>query len=234
MHMSWTFNTIAVVESPCKEKFGVPRQSGLVPELQATIAILPPYDREEAFEQLDTFSHIWVLSIFHEALTESWRPTVRPPRLGGNKRVGVFASRSPYRPNPIALSVFKLDAIQRQDEQLQLLVSGCDLMHGTPVLDIKPYVPYADCISEARAGYVSTNERKLLPVVFDTGVSEVCAEIESNGYPGFCLLIERLIAQDPRPAYHEESQQKVYGLRIHDYNVRFHIENGQAIVTAIE
>ncbi len=232
--MSWSFNTIAVIESPCKEKFGVPRQSGLVPELTANIVLLPPYDREEAIEQLDTFSHIWVLSVFHEAMTEDWRPTVRPPRLGGNKRVGVFASRSPFRPNPIALSVFKLEGVERCDDQLQLLVSGCDLVHGTPVLDIKPYLPYADCIADARAGYVETIDRNLLPVIFESDAAQACAEIESNGHPGFCVLIERLIAQDPRPAYHDESRQQIYGLRIYDYNVRFRVERGQAVVTAID
>jgi len=232
--MSWTFNTIAVIESPCKEKFGVPRQSGLVPELMANIVLLPPYDRDEAVAELDTFSHLWVVSVFHEAVAQQWRPTVRPPRLGGNQRVGVFASRSPFRPNPIALSVFALESIERCDGQIQLVVSGCDLVHGTPVLDIKPYIPYADCVPGARAGYVDTIEMKPLPVVFESEAGKACAEIESNGYPGFCLLIERLIAQDPRPAYHEEAVQKVYGLRLYDFNVRFRIEQGQAIVTSID
>lgn len=212
----------------------MPRQSGLVPELTASIVLLPPYDREEAIMQLDTFSHIWLLSVFHEAVAQEWRPTVRPPRLGGNKRVGVFASRAPYRPNPIALSVFKLESIERCDDQLQLLVSGCDLVHGTPVLDIKPYVPYADCIPDARAGYVDEIARSELPVIFESAAMQACTEIESHGHPGFCVLIERLIAQDPRPAYHDESAQKVYGLRLYDYNVRFRIEQGSAIVVSID
>lgn len=232
--MSWTVHSIALIQSPCKEKFGLPRQAALVPELQASILILPPYDRDEAFDQLDTFSHIWVLSVFHEVSNEQWQPTVRPPRLGGNKRVGVFASRSPYRPNPIALSVLKLEAVQRRVAKLELVVSGCDLVDGTPVIDIKPYLPYADRIDNASGGYVDAVTKPCLTVVFDSSASEACAEIESNGYPGFRLLIERLIAQDPRPAYHEHMQEKMYGLRIYDFNVRFRVQAGQAVVTKIE
>ena len=234
--MSWTFHTIGFIESPCKEKFGVPRQSGLVPELTARILIQAPYACREAFEQLESFSHIWVLSVFHAVINTDyqWQPTVRPPRLGGNKRVGVFASRAPFRPNPIALSVYKLDGIEQQQQQLALRVSGCDLVDGTPVLDIKPYVPYADMVGDARGGYVENVAKATLNVVFDGPASEAVAEIESNGYPGFGLLVERLIAQDPRPAYHDESQQKVYGLRIYDYNVRFRVVDGQATVMQIE
>ena len=234
--MSWTFHTIGLIESPCKEKFGIPRQSGLVPELTARIIIQAPYDCIEAFEQLESFSHIWVLSVFHQVLNTDykWQPTVRPPRLGGNKRVGVFASRAPYRPNPIALSVYKLNGIEHHRQQLALSVSGCDLVDGTPVLDIKPYVPYADKVDHAQAGYVDEVAKSILNVVFDGPASEACAEIESNGYPGFGLLVERLIAQDPRPAYHAESQQKVYGIRIYDYNVRFRVIDGQATVMQIE
>ena len=234
--MTWTFHTIGLIESPCKEKFGVPRQSGLVPELTARIIIQSPYDCIEAFEQLESFSHIWVLSVFHQVLDTDyqWQPTVRPPRLGGNKRVGVFASRSPYRPNPIALSVYKLNGIEHHHQQLALNVSGCDLVDGTPVLDIKPYVPYADKVEGAVGGYVDAVAKPMLNVVFDGPASEACAEIESNGYPGFGLLVERLIAQDPRPAYHEQSQQKVYGIRIYDYNVRFRVVDGQATVMQIE
>ena len=234
--MSWTFHTIALIESPCKEKFGVPRQSGLVPELRARIVMQPPFDRVEAFDHLDDFSHIWVLSVFHQSIqsAQAWQTTVRPPRLGGNKRVGVFASRAPYRPNPIALSVFKLEHIDRQPGQVALNVSGCDLVDGTPVLDIKPYVPYADSINMASAGYVEDVGKPMLTVVFDGPASEACAEIESLGYPGFGSLVEHLIAQDPRPAYHEDTQQKVYGLRIYDYNVRFAVNEGLATVLKIE
>jgi tRNA-Thr(GGU) m(6)t(6)A37 methyltransferase TsaA len=234
--MSWTFHTIGVIESPCKEKFGVPRQSSLVPELQARIVMQAPYDRVEAFDQLESFSHIWVLSVFHQAMQapDQWQATVRPPRLGGNQRVGVFASRSPYRPNPIALSVFRLIGIEQHNKQLTLHVSGCDLVDGTPVLDIKPYVPYADKVEEARTGYVEAVTKPILQVVFDGPATEACAEIESLGYPGFGLLVERLIAQDPRPAYHEDAQQKVYGIRVYDYNVRFHVSDGLATVTQIE
>lgn len=233
--MSWNFHTIATIESACKEKFGVPRQSGLVPELKARIVMEAAYARDEAFEELESFSHIWVVSVFHQIAHEQnrWQPTVRPPRLGGNLRVGVFASRSPYRPNPIALSVFRLDNIQRKPNQLALMVSGCDLVDGTPVIDIKPYLPYADSLSEARGGYVDSVSKPLLTVVFDDAAREACVEIEANGHPSFCLLVERLIEQDPRPAYHEQSQQKVYGIRLYNYNVRFCVMDGQATIMQI-
>jgi hypothetical protein len=127
-----------------------------------------------------------------------------------------------------------LIGIEAQDKQLALRVSGCDLVDGTPVLDIKPYVPYADKREAASAGYVEAVARPILQVVFDGPATEACAEIESLGYPGFGLLVERLIAQDPRPAYHEDAQQKVYGIRVYDYNVRFCVSGGQATVTKIE
>ncbi|MCW9025395.1 MAG: tRNA (N6-threonylcarbamoyladenosine(37)-N6)-methyltransferase TrmO, partial [Gammaproteobacteria bacterium] len=151
--MSYKFEPVGVVQSCFKEKFGIPRQPGLIAEARASIKILPPYDRDEAFVGLDEFSHIWVLFIFHQCLRDTWKPTVRPPRLGGNKRVGVFASRSTHRPNSVGMSVVKLDNICRDHNGLVLSISGVDLMEGTPVIDIKPYLPYADNITGATGGY---------------------------------------------------------------------------------
>ena len=150
---SYALKSIAFIHSPCREKFAVPRQPGLVPELQAWIEIEAEYARQEAFREIENFSHIWVLTFLHLAKRDAWQATVRPPRLGGNQRIGVFASRSPFRPNPIGLSAFPLLKVERDDKGLRLLVSGCDFVDGTPVIDIKPYVPYADYISEASGGY---------------------------------------------------------------------------------
>ncbi len=233
--MSWSFERIGYISSPCQEKFGLPRQSGLVMELSATIRIVPPYDRDEAFEQLTTFTHIWVLSVFHQLSREQkhWQPTVRPPRLGGNARVGVFASRSPNRPNPIGLSVIRLDGIERTSQGLQLAVSGCDLVDGTPVIDIKPYLPYADCITTASNGYLQALSNHALVVEMTEPVRRQGMDI-SRTIPGFTQLIVRLIEQDPRPAYHDGKQDREYGMRVSGYDVRFKVTGNCAMIHAID
>ena len=152
--MRYSFDPIGIVHSPFKEKFGIPRQPGLVPEAKARLEVLPPYDRSEAFCGLEDFSHIWVTFVFHEAICTRWQPTVRPPRLGGNRRIGVFSSRSPFRPNPIGMSVVALEGISNIEGKIELQLAGVDLLDGTPVLDIKPYIPYADSLPDARSGFV--------------------------------------------------------------------------------
>ena len=157
--MSFRFDPIAIVHSCFKEKFGIPRQAGLIPEARGSLEVLPPYDRPEAFRELEGYSHLWLLWVFDalqpelETTAPGWRPTVRPPRLGGNRRVGVFASRSPFRPNPIGLSLVRLLAIDYATPGISLQLQGLDLLEGTPVLDINPYLPYADRAAEARAGF---------------------------------------------------------------------------------
>lgn len=229
---TYSFVPIGFVRSPCKEKFGVPRQSGLVSQLSAHIEIVPPYDRDEAFAKLTAFTHIWVISVFHQALRDTWQATVRPPRLGGNKRVGVFATRAPYRPNPLGLSVFPLRRISRADGKLQLHISGCDLVDGTPVLDIKPYLPYADCISEASGGFADEVPRPMLQVVFAAQALQECQTL-SAAYPDLCTLLEAILAQDPRPAY-QDAVGHSYGLRIYDLNVRFSVSEQTLTVLTIE
>ena len=235
----WRIKTIGIIHSPCKEKFAVPRQSGLVPALVSKIEILKPYDRDEAFNALETFSHIWVLSIFHQALREKWQPTVRPPRLGGNQRVGVFASRSPFRPNPIALSIFKLHAIEREAGKLSLIVSGTDLIEATPVIDIKPYVPYADKPSEVLAGYTETAERHRLAVEFSPQARQQCQQIEAERGLELVTLITQLVEQDPRPAYRSGQQPQAgkqasqYGMRLYDYNISFEVVADRATIISI-
>jgi len=231
--MKWTFNTIAVLHSPCKEKFAVPRQSGLAPNLEGQIEILAPYDQEQAFIELEGFSHIWVLGVFHQAQIELWHATVRPPRLGGNKRVGVFASRSPYRPNPISLSVFKLNAITRRSNVLYMDVSGTDLVDGTPILDIKPYLPYADNIAHATAGYTAGEAKPELTVEFSSVATQQCANrLVSNG-KDLKRIITELLRLDPRPAYKSEQNQAEFGMRIDDFNIRFRVSAGIATVLSV-
>ncbi len=251
--MDWTFNNIAIMHSPCKEKFAVPRQSGVAPTLMGEIEILPPYDQDEAFLTLDGFSHIWVLGVFHQATVrpqvesanepqqQQWQSTVRPPRLGGNKRVGVFASRSPFRPNPISLSVFKLVGINRRAGKLCLDVTGTDLVDGTPIIDIKPYLPYADNVSGAKAGYVDVITKQQLDVVFSPLAAEQCLSI-TNRFPGLVgnlndqqlmhVIIE-LIQPDPRPAYQTEQARQEFGLNVFDLNVRFVVIQQTATVLSV-
>jgi tRNA-Thr(GGU) m(6)t(6)A37 methyltransferase TsaA len=229
---AYTLHTLGIVHSCFKEKFGIPRQPGLVPEAEASIEILPPYDRDEAFRGLESVSHIWVVFIFHQAMREQWRPTVRPPRLGGNQRIGVFATRSNFRPNPIGLSLVRLEAIERRDGRLFLKVRGADLLEGTPVLDIKPYIPYADSVEGAEAGIANTPPTTL-PVQFSAAAQAQLQQYESSAPGSLQALICAVLSYDPRPAYQAEDGRE-YGCRIHDYNVVWTVQEGTVHVLAIE
>lgn len=218
------FDPIGVVHSCFDEKFGIPRQPGLVPEARATIEILPPFDRDEAFRGLESFSHIWVLFHFHANKGYVWKPTVRPPRLGGNQRVGVFASRSGFRPNPLGMSVVCLEGIERSRGKLLVAVSGIDLMDGTPVLDIKPYLPWADSLPDAAGGYAPEKPDSLLSIEFAPQAREVCNAAEMR-LPGFSLLVTQILQGDPRPAYHGgQSTDRVFGMKLHGYEIRWTID----------
>ena len=160
------FHPIGIVHSCFTEKFGIPRQAGLVPAARATLEILPPFDQKEAFRGLDDFSHLWIVFVFHGIVAGKWQPTVRPPRLGGNTRVGVFASRSGFRPNPIGISSVVLESVRRDHGKLLLDVAGIDMLDQTPVLDIKPYLPYADSIPDANGGYASDPPRPSISIEF--------------------------------------------------------------------
>ena len=151
--MTFAFTPIGYVHSPYKEKFGIPRQPGLVTAAQATLRLVAPFDQPESVRGLEGFSHVWLIFVFHGTAAQGWKPTVRPPRLGGNARLGVFATRSTFRPNPIGLSVAQIVDIDAQHGQVSLTLSGCDLLDGTPILDIKPYLAYADALHQARSGF---------------------------------------------------------------------------------
>ena len=230
---SFSFTPIARVHSCFKEKFGIPRQPGLVPHARAQIEILPPYNRAEAFRGIEDFSHLWISFIFHRHLGEEWRPTVRPPRLGGNERVGVFASRSTYRPNPLGLSVVKLDEVDVTGDGVVLHVSGVDLLDGTPVVDIKPYVPYVDAIPDARGGFAPTPPDRRLSIQFTDTADRQTSEREAEGLADLRALIIELLQLDPRPAYRsQETEAAEFGMRLYDFDLRWRVEGEQ--VTVIE
>ncbi len=208
------FHIVARMRSDFPTKFGIPRQSGLVEQLQSTVVFEPPYRDPAALRGLEGFSYIWLLWVFSEAAREGWSPTVRPPRLGGNTRVGVFASRSPFRPNPIGLSLVRLEAVaQRPGLGTVLEVSGADLMDGTPILDIKPYVPYADSRPDALGGFAQTAPEPRLAVDCPPALLEPVPLDRREALLG-------VLAQDPRPAY-QRQPERVYGLDFAGFRVRF-------------
>lgn len=226
MKNSFTVQPIAYIQTDFKEKFGIPRQSGRAPSLTATIVFTPQFRNAEALREIEGFSHLWLLFDFSLAHKKEWSPTVRPPRLGGNKRVGVFASRSPFRPNPIGLSCVRLVGVENTpNDGTVLIVSGADLLDGTPILDIKPYLPFADCIPDATAGYAGEHEQDGIEVVFP---AEQLQKIPAEKQAGLLDCLK----DDPRPSYQDEG--RAYGMKFADFDVKFIVENGVLTVTDIE
>ena len=222
---SRTIKPIGYVRTDFKEKFGVPRQSGRAPSLQAVLIFEKEYRTPEALRGIEDFSHLWLLFDFSLTRDKGWSPTVRPPRLGGNTRVGVFASRSPFRPNHIGLSCVKLERVEHTQEGDVLIISGADLVDGTPVFDVKPYLPLADCIQGAHGGYSVQGEAHKLRVIYDENVLSILPKEKRKG------LIECL-ADDPRPAY-EVNPEKVYGMTFADFEVRFQADETTLTITEI-
>ena len=208
---------IAHIRSAFPTKFGIPRQSGLVRELRSEIVFEKKYSNPAALRGMEGFSHLWLIWEFSEAKRKEWSPTVRPPRLGGNERVGVFASRSPFRPNPIGLSCVKLEEVR--PEEMRLVVSGADLMDGTPIFDIKPYIPYTDSHPEAIGGFAQNAPDALLQVDFPPALLEQIPEIHRAALLG-------VLSQDPRPSY-QNDPQRVYGMAFAGFDVRFTVEGNQ-------
>ena len=223
--MEHTFQTVARIRSDFPTKFGIPRQSGLVQALRAEVVFEPEFRNDDALRGMEGFSHLWLLWEFSAARRETWSPTVRPPRLGGDERVGVFASRSPFRPNPIGLSCVKLEEIRRtSDVGTVLVVSGADLMDGTPIFDIKPYLPYADAHPEASGGFASAAPAPL-EVVFPP---ELLKKVPAERWEALCGVL----AQDPRPAY-QEDPERVYGMAFAGLNVRFTVRENTLTVREV-
>jgi len=234
MIQEFNFKAIATLYSPFAEKFAVPRQPGLVTAARAELHFASGCNREEIIRGLEGFSHLWLIFVFHQVIDEGWTPTVRPPRLGGNRRVGVFATRSPFRPNPIGLSVVKLEGIEKRNKQWLLHLSGVDLMNGTPIVDIKPYVPYVDAIATASGGFTEQIEPNPIPVNFNEKAS-LELEYFVNEYPGLEMLIRQVIAQQPQPGYLRNGvSRRSYGMRLYDLNIRWLTAQQGCEVTAIE
>jgi tRNA-Thr(GGU) m(6)t(6)A37 methyltransferase TsaA len=218
-----SFSPIGTITSPYKEKFGIPRQPGLVTAARATLTLLPPYNQPETVRGLDGFSHVWLIFVFHGTQAQGWKPTVRPPRLGGNARMGVFATRSTFRPNPIGLSVAELCDIKIQGNQITLELAGADLLDGTPILDIKPYLPYADALTHASAGFAPDAPHSPQVVRFSANASLQCAQKQVQYQTDVRLLIEQILSQDPRPSYQQGQQvARVYAMRLYDFDLRWH------------
>ena len=226
VEMEKTITIIGHIENDFKEKFGIPRQSGKAKHTLSRIVFHPPYCAVEAFQELDGFSHLWLLFDFSQAKTDGFSPTVRPPRLGGNARVGVFASRSPFRPSSIGLSLVKIEKIERNTNGVSLLVSGADLLDGTPIFDVKPYLPYADYAENAVGGYADAHANDRLEVIFPPALLQKLPPEKQAG-------VLECLAEDPRPSYQDDPLRE-YGMRYGAYNVRFRVENGVLTVFAVD
>ena len=221
--MEYTIHPIAHIRTDFTDKFGIPRQSGLVPELTARIVFEPEYREQEAVRGLEGFSHIWLIWCFSESVTDKWLPTVRPPRLGGNVRMGVFATRSPFRPNPLGLSSVELEKIEFTSDRGPVLhVRGADLMDGTPIFDIKPYVAYSDSHPDALSGFLGTATFKKLRVTLPDGISDALPE----------GLVD-VLSNDPRPRYHDDPE-RVYGMQYAGHEVKFRVSGDELIVLSIQ
>lgn len=223
----FTITPIAHIKNDFNEKFGIPRQSGRAPSVISKIIFTPEFRDEDALREIDCFSHLWLIFDFSKAHVEGkWSPLIRPPRLGGNKKVGVFASRSPFRPNNLGLSVVKLISIDKNDEYgTYLNVSGADLLDGTPIFDVKPYLPFADSIPNAIGGYADEQINHKLTVKFNNGVENLIPQDKLNG------LVECL-EDDPRPSYHDDN--RTYGMLFAGFNVKFMVENNVLTVIKVE
>ena len=222
----FNFKTIARIRSDFPEKFGIPRQSGILKELRSQIVFEKEFRNPDAIRGLEGFSHLWLLWIFSENVRDTWKPTVRPPRLGGNTRLGVFATRSSFRPNPLAMSCVKIEEI-RNDKECGpvIVVSGADLMDGTPIVDIKPYLPYADSIPDAVGGFAATAPESRLQVESPE------VELEKVSPEKRRALIE-LLWQDPRPHY-QDDPSRIYGLKFAGHEIKFRVQGESLTVENI-
>ncbi|MEW8508277.1 MAG: tRNA (N6-threonylcarbamoyladenosine(37)-N6)-methyltransferase TrmO [Candidatus Thiodiazotropha sp.] len=231
--MAHEFQPIGRIHSCFKEKFGIPRQSRLIAEAEARLEIIPPYNRAEAFRELVDYSHLWIIFVFHASKNE-WRPRIRPPRLGGNQRVGVFASRSPVRPNPIGLSVVDLLHLELSNNRVVLHLGGVDMLDGTPVLDIKPYLPYVDAIPDASGGYAPTAPGGAIEISYAPAAEETLNRLSTTQAHKLQSLIQRILENDPRPAYMDEAKRDKFGMRLYDFNIRWEVRDGHFIVTELQ
>lgn len=224
--MEATIQAIAYMRSDFKSKFGIPRQSGLVEELQSTIVFAPEFRNPDALRGIEDFSHLWIIWQFSEAVRQGWSPTVRPPRLGGNTRMGVFATRSPFRPNNLGLSSVRLLGVEKTEQFGTVLhVGGADLMDGTPIFDIKPYIPYGDCHPDAVGGFTDQAKDFLLEVDFPPALLSKLPEEKQEAAVG-------VLSHDPRPSYQKDSS-RVYGLTFAGFDIRFTVQENKLTVVEV-
>lgn len=224
--MDVTIQPIATMRSDFSSKFGIPRQSGLVSELRSTIVFEPDYRNPDALRGIEEFSHLWIIWQFSQNVRSDWSPTVRPPRLGGNARLGVFATRSPFRPNSLGLSCVELIGVEHTENQGTVLhVAGADLMDGTPIFDIKPYIPYSDCKQDAVGGFTDTVSRETLKVVFPPALLELLPQDKQAAAVG-------VLSQDPRPSYQSDAD-RIYGLPFAGFDIHFRVDGDTVHVTDI-
>ena len=237
--MAYTLAQIAHIETDFSEKFGIPRQSGLVEELRARIVFEPEFRSPDAVRGLDGYDYIWLVWQFSTVVQAgqdgtNWRPTVRPPRLGGNTRMGVFATRSTFRPNPIGMSLVELKGIRCQKDQVILELGSLDLVDGTPVVDIKPYLPFAEALPDASASYAQQAPLAGMNVSFTPEIDAQLLTLEKR-YPHIKAFIREVLAQDPRPAYRKEEEAgKNYAVWLLDFNVRWRVIASGFEVFALE
>lgn len=223
--MEITLRPIARMCSDFPTKFGIPRQSGLVEELRSYIRFEPEFRNPDALRGIEDFSHLWLIWQFSEAVREDWSPTVRPPRLGGNTRMGVFATRSPFRPNALGLSCVKLLGVEQTEDGPILHVAGADLMDGTPILDIKPYIPYSDSYPDAIGGFTDTADAYLLQVVFPEKLLSLLPPDKQDA-------AKAVLSHDPRPSY-QRKPERIYGLSFAGFDIRFQVDGDTLTVTEV-
>uniref|UniRef100_UPI00402A8E39 tRNA (N6-threonylcarbamoyladenosine(37)-N6)-methyltransferase TrmO n=1 Tax=Succinivibrio sp. TaxID=2053619 RepID=UPI00402A8E39 len=227
---SFNIEPIGFIHSPYAEKFAVPRQPGLAPDALSVIEFYPPYNDELSFIGIDGFSHIHVIFLFDRVEYTSFRPKVRPPRLGGNISVGVFATRSPFRPNRLGLSIVKLNRVIRENGKVKLEVKGADLVDGTPVIDIKPYIPFVDSVPDAKGGFAK-EKPKALEVIYQDNLDDY---IESFVGPKRLEAITQTLSQDPRPAYKDnEHDTKIYSAKLYNLEIKFTVNLNVVTVIAV-
>lgn len=228
------FKPVAILRSPYKQKFAIPRQPNLVREAIGELVFAPEFADPNCLRGLEQFSHLWLVFLFHETEAQGWSPTVTPPRLGGSTKVGVFASRSTFRPNPLGLSVVEFLEYKQAGKELILRVRGIDLLDGTPIIDIKPYLPYADAVPGARGGYAPEAPPAQLRVEFSAEARHQL-QLHGNVHAELEKFITAVLTQDPRPAVHvRQAQDREYAMFLHDLNIRWQVVGDLCTVTALE
>lgn len=230
--MTIDIQPIGKISTPYKEKFGIPRQPGLAKSAEGKITFFEAFNDPNYLRGIEQYSHLWLIFHFHQTADKGYSPLVRPPRLGGNQKLGVFATRSTFRPNAIGMSVVEFGAVSYQNKQLNLMVKGIDLLDRTPILDIKPYVPYADSIPLTLGG-MAQHSPQLMTVSFTEQANEQLKRFAQR-YPTLTSLIREVLSQDPRPAYHKELQpDKIYGMSLYDLNIQWQVIKQQNVVLSV-